>query len=78
MGATTFVDFGPNGVGGQLLEELKIETPLPQSEVLPGYKMHLPGGEVRVHLSIQCIIDIIHLTLLSLFPFFLLIICILL
>ncbi len=55
MGATTFVDFGPNGVGGQLLEELKIETPLPQSEVLPGYKMHLPGGEViqkRVHLHI--------------------------
>lgn len=49
VGATTFVDFGDNGVGGELLKDLDIPRPLQDSEVLPGYKLHLPDGEVRQH-----------------------------
>jgi len=45
VGATTFVDFEKGGVGGEFLESIGMKCPLENSEVIPGYKFHLPEGE---------------------------------
>jgi C-3',4' desaturase CrtD len=47
VGATTLVDFGPGGVGGELLETVGI-PPLDAHE-LPGYRAFLPDREVVLH-----------------------------
>ncbi len=47
VGATTLVDFGPGGVGGQLLERLGL-APL-EGETLPGYVAWLPDRTVTLH-----------------------------
>jgi C-3',4' desaturase CrtD len=47
VGATTLVDFGPGGVGGELLESIGLEK-LP-SEALPGYRAWLPDRVVSLY-----------------------------
>ncbi len=47
VGATTLVDFGPGGVGGELLEDVGVE--LPGLEDLPGYVAWLPDRRVTLH-----------------------------
>jgi C-3',4' desaturase CrtD len=47
VGATTLVDFGPGGVGGELLESVGL-TPI-EGEVLPGYVAWLPDRTVTLH-----------------------------
>ncbi|WP_422924380.1 phytoene desaturase family protein [Singulisphaera sp. PoT] len=47
VGATTLVDFGPGGVGGELLEAIGAE-PL-DGEALPGYVGWLPDRTVALH-----------------------------
>ncbi len=47
VGATTFVDFEPGGVGGKFLEEIGL-GPLP-GEALPGYKGWLPDRTVTLY-----------------------------
>jgi C-3',4' desaturase CrtD len=47
VGATTLVDFGPGGVGGELLESVGV-PPLDAAE-LPGYRALLPDREVVLH-----------------------------
>ncbi|WP_367325625.1 phytoene desaturase family protein [Streptomyces sp. HUAS ZL42] len=47
VGATTLVDFGPGGVGGELLESVGL-GPLDTQE-LPGYKAFLPDRQVVLH-----------------------------
>ncbi|MFD9120968.1 phytoene desaturase family protein [Streptomyces bottropensis] len=47
VGATTLVDFGPGGVGGELLDSVGI-PPLDAWE-LPGYQAHLPDRRVVLH-----------------------------
>jgi phytoene dehydrogenase-like protein len=47
VGATTLVDFGPGGVGGELLETVGI-PPLDAHE-LPGYRAFLPDREVVLY-----------------------------
>ncbi len=46
VGATTLVDFGSDGVGGELLESVGI--PSIEGEVLPGYVAWLPDRTVRL------------------------------
>ena len=46
-GATTLVDFEPNGVGGELLSA--IGMPPLEGEVLPGYVAWLPDRRVTLH-----------------------------
>ena len=46
VGATTLVDFGPGGVGGELLESVGI-TPI-EGEALPGYVAWLPDRTVTL------------------------------
>jgi len=47
VGATTLVDFGPGGVGGELLESLGM--PPAEGEALPGYVAWLPDRVVTLH-----------------------------
>jgi len=47
VGATTLVDFAPEGVGGELLETIGM-PPLP-GERLPGYVAWLPDRKVTLH-----------------------------
>lgn len=47
VGATTLVDFGPGGVGGELLDSVGI-PPL-DAEELPGYQAHLPDRRIVLH-----------------------------
>src|SRR5579862_1688069 len=47
VGATTLVDFGPEGVGGELLET--IGMPPLESRSLPGYLAWLPDRCVRLY-----------------------------
>lgn len=47
VGATTLVDFEPDGVGGQLLEEIGMSPLL--REALPGYVAWLPDRRVVLH-----------------------------
>lgn len=47
VGATTLVDFGPAGVGGELLETVGV-APLDAAE-LPGYRVLLPDREIVLH-----------------------------
>ncbi|UUU26848.1 phytoene desaturase family protein [Streptomyces sp. DSM 40750] len=47
VGATTLVDFGPGGVGRELLDSVGI-PPLDAQE-LPGYRAHLPDRQVVLH-----------------------------
>lgn len=47
VGATTLVDFGPDGVGGQFLEEIGL--PRLEAEMLPGYCAWLPDRCVTLH-----------------------------
>ena len=47
VGATTLVDFEPGGVGGQLLEEVGMESLA--GEALPGYVAWLPDRKVVLH-----------------------------
>jgi C-3',4' desaturase CrtD len=47
VGATTLVDFGPGGVGGELLESIGL-API-EGEVLPGYAAWLPDRTVTLH-----------------------------
>lgn len=47
VGATTLVDFGPGGLGGDLLAELGL--PSLEGEALPGYKAWLPDRLVELH-----------------------------
>ena len=47
VGATTLVDFGPGGVGGELLESVGM-TPV-EGEALPGYVAWLPDRTVTLH-----------------------------
>lgn len=47
VGATTLVDFGPGGVGGELLESVEME-PI-DAEELPGYVAWLPDRTVTLH-----------------------------
>ncbi len=47
VGATTLVDFGPGGVGGELLES--IGMPPPEGEDLPGYVAWLPDRTVTLY-----------------------------
>ncbi|AGA26858.1 phytoene desaturase family protein [Singulisphaera acidiphila] len=47
VGATTLVDFGPGGVGGEFLESVGM-LPL-EGEVLPGYVAWLPDRTVTLH-----------------------------
>src|SRR5437762_386697 len=47
VGATTLVDFGPGGVGGQLLND--IGMPPLDGESLPGYVAWLPDRSVILH-----------------------------
>ncbi|MFO0725204.1 MAG: NAD(P)/FAD-dependent oxidoreductase [Myxococcota bacterium] len=46
VGATTLVDFGPEGVGGELLREIGASL---EAEVLPGYQAHLPDRQIQLH-----------------------------
>ncbi len=46
VGATTLVDFGPEGVGGQLLHEIGLSL---EGEALPGYCAWLPDRKVTLH-----------------------------
>src|SRR3954449_3036119 len=46
VGATTLVDFGPDGVGGAFLAEIGLDVPL---EPLPGYVAWLPDRQVVLH-----------------------------
>lgn len=46
VGATTLVDFGPDGVGGELLESVGI-LPI-EGQALPGYVAWLPDRTVRL------------------------------
>src|ERR1700756_3556430 len=47
VGATTLVDFGPGGVGGELLES--VGMPPPEGADLPGYVAWLPDRTVTLH-----------------------------
>src|SRR4051794_9651501 len=47
VGATTLVDFGPGGGGGELLEAIGI--PRVEGESLPGYEAWLPDRTVTLH-----------------------------
>ncbi|MDX2780155.1 NAD(P)/FAD-dependent oxidoreductase [Streptomyces caniscabiei] len=47
VGATTLVDFGPGGVGGELLATVGIPPLI--AEELPGYRAHLPDRQVVLH-----------------------------
>ncbi|BBC31269.1 Amine oxidase [Streptomyces graminofaciens] len=47
VGATTLVDFGPGGVGGELLDNVGIPTL--DAEELPGYQAFLPDRQVVLH-----------------------------
>src|SRR4029450_2270722 len=47
VGATTLVDFGPGGVGGELLSA--IGMPPLEGEALPGYLAWLPDRVVALH-----------------------------
>jgi C-3',4' desaturase CrtD len=47
VGATTLVDFGPGGVGGELLDAAGL--PALRGEQLPGYEAWLPDRRVRLH-----------------------------
>ncbi|MBA3533984.1 MAG: FAD-dependent oxidoreductase [Ardenticatenales bacterium] len=47
VGATTFVDFGPDGVGGAFLAELGLARI--EGEALPGYRAWLPDRTVTLH-----------------------------
>ncbi len=47
VGATTFVDFEPGGVGGELYEDIGLLEP--PGELLPGYVAHLPDRRVTLH-----------------------------
>ncbi len=47
VGATTLVDFAPNGVGGEWLES--IGMPPVEGEMLPGYVAWLPDRMVTLH-----------------------------
>ena len=57
VGATTFVDFEKGGVGGEFLESIGMACPIEQSEVIPGYKFHLPSNEVGPYKSIRLFRD---------------------
>jgi len=46
VGATTLVDFEPEGVGGRLLRELDLDIEL---EALPGYVAWLPDQTITLH-----------------------------
>lgn len=46
VGATTLVDFGPGGVGGELCRSLGLEL---RTEPLPGYVAHLPDRRITLH-----------------------------
>jgi C-3',4' desaturase CrtD len=46
VGATTLVDFGPGGVGGQFLEEIGLRL---DGETLPGYCAWLPDRTITLH-----------------------------
>lgn len=46
VGATTLVDFGPDGVGGELCRSLGLEL---RAEPLPGYVAHLPDRRITLH-----------------------------
>ncbi len=47
VGATTLVDFGPSGVGGELLAAIGMSPP--PAETLPGYVAWLPDRVVTLH-----------------------------
>ena len=47
VGATTLVDFGPEGVGGQLLREIDVAPPI-ELQPLPGYVAWLPDRTVEI------------------------------
>ncbi|WP_165250492.1 phytoene desaturase family protein [Paludisphaera soli] len=47
VGATTLVDFGPGGVGGELLREIGAAEL--EGEHLPGYRAWLPDRRVTLH-----------------------------
>lgn len=47
VGATTLVDFGPGGVGAELLDQVGIGAL--DAEDLPGYRAFLPDREVALH-----------------------------
>jgi C-3',4' desaturase CrtD len=47
VGATTLVDFGPGGVGGELLEAIGLSAC--EGEELPGYVAWLPDRAVTLH-----------------------------
>jgi C-3',4' desaturase CrtD len=47
VGATTLVDFGPSGVGGELLASIGL--PPPPGEALPGYVAWLPDRRVTLY-----------------------------
>ncbi len=51
VGATTLVDFEPEGVGGRLLQEVGL-API-EGEFLPGYQAWLPDRCVRLHRDTQ-------------------------
>ena len=52
VGATTLVDFGPGGVGGELLETVGL--PPIDGEVLDGYMVWLPDRGVRLDNDTEC------------------------
>ena len=47
VGATTLVDFEPDGVGGRWLREIGIDDPA--GELLPGYVAWLPDRSITLH-----------------------------
>ncbi len=47
VGATTLVDFGPGGVGGELLKSIGM-APV-EGEALPGYRAWLPDRTMTLH-----------------------------
>ncbi len=47
VGATTLVDFGPGGVGGELLDAVGLEGV--EGEALPGYVAWMPDRTVTLH-----------------------------
>jgi C-3',4' desaturase CrtD len=47
VGATTLVDFGPGGVGAELLEAVGIDAL--DAEDLPGYRAYLPDRDLTLH-----------------------------
>lgn len=53
VGATTLVDFSPDGVSHDILEAIGIENFCAQSEVLPGYVAWLPDRKVTLHREIE-------------------------